>query len=161
MKTRHWLVVASAAALLGGVFPMAAAEPQDPEAMRHEARQLMEEAEKLMAAAEDRQRAWHERREHPDAEEPEELEFRIHHLHVAAEHLDEAGFHDAADAIRGEAEAMEREFHERRRHDPDDELAGAVRELGHAYRQLRSNVDELHEEVAQLRRRVDELSDRR
>ena len=88
-----------------------------------------------MAAAENRERmGWREAHEHPEAEE---LEFRVHHLHVAAEHLDEAGFHEAADKVRGEAEEMERQFHERRGRGHDDELGAHVRELTGAFHGLK------------------------
>ena len=47
MKTRHWLVLGLTVALTAGALTAATALAQDPEAMRDEARRLMEEAEHL------------------------------------------------------------------------------------------------------------------
>ena len=50
MRTRNRLAVGLAVALLGGIFPAAAAGPPEPGAMRHEAEKLMQQAEHLPAA---------------------------------------------------------------------------------------------------------------
>jgi uncharacterized coiled-coil DUF342 family protein len=153
MKTRHWLVLGLTAALAGGALTAATALAQDPDAMRNEARHMMEQAEHLMQAA-DRQEAMRHR-ERPEAGE---VEFRIQHLREAAEHLDMAAYGEWADEVRRVAEDMERQLHEGDDGGPRDELAAHVEELTRAFRQLHRHVDELTGAVEDLRHRVDELS---
>jgi chromosome segregation ATPase len=215
MRMRHRLAVGLTVAVLGGIFPAAAAAPPDPGAMRHEAEQLMqqaedlreqgrhdraerlvERAEQLTVTAERREEMFgrmHElereveelhrlgrrdraeqvereldrlrerfegqhRRERPEAEQ---VENRIRHLVEAAEHLEAAGLHDAADEVRGHAEELEQELRARQRPRPQQETADRVKKLTGALRQVQHEVEALREEVADLRQRVEELSRRR
>lgn len=84
---------------------------------------------------------------------PEEVERRIHHLHAAAENLEQAGLRDEARAFHERAEHLERELHEamERRHRRPPHPGGE--ELEH----LRREVAELRELVHDLRRHVQEL----
>jgi len=68
--------------------------------------------------------------EHRDREIPEELERRIHHLHVAADNLEEAGEEEFAHKVRKQAELELHEHQHGRGHESElDELRHAVREL--------------------------------
>lgn len=93
------------------------------------------------------------KRSHDSLPRPEEVERRIHHLHAAAENLEQAGLHDEAGAFHERAEHLERELHEamERRHGRPPHPGGEELE------QLRREVAELRELVHDLRRHVQEL----
>ncbi len=85
-----------------------------------------------------------------------EWEWQIHHLHIAAENLHEAGLHDAAEDVMREAERIEREHFEceHREHfghmPPMEEVIHLIEELRHEVNELREIVDELHHFLEEL-----------
>ncbi len=84
----------------------------------------------------------------------EEMERRVHHLHVAAENLEQAGLHDEAHAFHERAEHLERELHEaRERHHRPPHPPGPGEDLD----RLNREVAELRELVHDLRAHVQEL----
>lgn len=118
--------------------------------------------ERQREAHRDRLRAAQEHREHPHRED-EELErdldqqrHRIQNMHVAAEHLEQAGMHDLAHRIHREAEESEQLLLERlkqrrnmehhRRH-PDHELHAMLHQLHVEVKRLKQEVHQLREAV--------------
>ena len=93
----------------------------------------------------------------PPGPEPE-WEWQIHHLHIAAENLHEAGLHDAAEDVMREAEFIE----QRRRHRQHNEPFGhmpIMEEIVELIEDLRHEVEELGEIVDELHEFLDELDD--
>ncbi len=79
--------------------------------------------------------------------EAHEVERRVHHLHQAAENLEQAGMQEEAKKIHQHAERMEQEFHQRRKRAAD-------RPHGE---QLQQEVHELHKMVGRLKKEIDQL----
>lgn len=109
-------------------------------------------------------------REHPQAEhrnferEVDEQQHRIQNLHVAAEHLEQAGMHDLAHRIHREAEESKqrlREHLDRHRHPEHHAPHPPGPEVMEMLQQLRNEVHELRREVNELREAVQQRSDRR
>lgn len=102
-------------------------------------------------------------REHPRPAEHRELErdldqqrHRIQNMHVAAEHLEQAGLHDLAHRIHQEANETEqnlRQRMERHRH-PEHHPPHFGPEIREMFEQLRNEVRELKNEVRELRETV-------
>ena len=120
-------------------------------------------AERLEREAENLAARLHARHRFRPAEdhEPQELERRMHHLDVAAEHLEAAGYEDWAQRLAGHAEELEAEYHARREHRDRDELAAHVEELTEVVHHLHREVEELREVVRDMQERIEVLSARR
>lgn len=109
----------------------------------------------------------HERdrhREHPEEHRNFERELdqqrhRIQNMHVAAEHLDQAGLHDLAHRIHREANETEQNLRERldRHRHPEHHPGPEVPEL---LEQLRNEVSDLKHEVRELRELVQKQAER-
>lgn len=79
-----------------------------------------------------------------------EIVGRLEHMRIAVEHLHHSGLHDVAEKVAQQAEAMERELHERQKH-PSDKLL----------REMMKQLDQIRDEVGRLRGEVNELKERR
>lgn len=101
----------------------------DPE--RHEGRERPQQSEAARAGAE-----------------------RIRRILMAAQRLEAAGVHDLARALRADAEQMERELHQPRRH--SDEAANDDREREESHG-LAGQLEDLRREVRQLREELNGL----
>ncbi|MCP4782388.1 MAG: hypothetical protein GY903_33935 [Fuerstiella sp.] len=87
---------------------------------------------------------------HHDRDLPrDEVAERLEHMHIAIEHLNQAGLHDMAEHVAQRAEATERELHEHRQHHDGD----AMHEIMQQLEELRHEVGRLHDEVNELRER--------
>ncbi|MCR9233824.1 MAG: hypothetical protein NXI29_22730 [bacterium] len=107
--------------------------------------------------------AEHERhRAHAEAEhrnierEMDEHRHRIQNMHVAAEHLEQAGMHDLAHRIHQEARENEQHLRERleRHQHAEHRPPHADPEVHELLKQLRNEVHELKREVRELRETV-------
>lgn len=85
----------------------------------------------------------HDDHAHGDHEHAHHDIERIEHLHIAAEHLDMAGFDDQANELRERAEDMERELHR----DDNHRVGEVLEELMRQIRELRIEVRELRNEI--------------
>jgi hypothetical protein len=109
------------------------------EGQRHEERQRHEE-----------QQRHEEHQRHEDQRNPEHNEAieRLERMHVAADHLSEAGLHEIAEQVRHHAEEFKRDLHRQQPHQED------VRRVTD---ELREHLDALRREVGELREQVEHL----
>ena len=94
----------------------------------------------------------------PHEQGVEDLERRIHHLHVAAENLHEAGFPDRAQELEREAQELHAHLEDlmRDRSHEGGDLAHRIAALEDEVHQLRHEVHELRALVEELRERIQE-----
>jgi hypothetical protein len=145
-----------------------------PERAEQESRKLLAAADQLELQAKKREESadrpsFNASHEHRDGQPELRPEFRaqieklevatrrIHHLRVAAENLERAEVHDVAHKIMKEADAMERDVQEVKKH-----LAAQIQksqggEHGpNVVRELRAEIEKLRAEVKDLRRQVED-----
>jgi len=84
----------------------------------------------------------------------DELETQIHHMEIAAEHLEAAGMHDSADQLRAHIELVSARLHDGRAYDP---LASRERELTAEIAALDEQLDALRVHVVGLTEVVEKL----
>ena len=128
------------------------------EKLRQEEKHLQEDAGAEERLADVRREARHvemELRELSDqprqkhTAERDEIAERLEHMHIAMEHLNQAGLHDVAEHVAQQAEATERKLHEQRQH-----------QEGGAMREVIEQLDDLRHEIGRLRDEVNELKTR-
>jgi hypothetical protein len=79
----------------------------------------------------------------------DELAGRLEHMHIAIEHLNQAGLHEIAEHVVQRAEATERELHEQRPHHDGDVMHAILQQL----EDLQHQIGRLRDEVNDLRQR--------
>ena len=89
---------------------------------------------------------------------PEEMERRMHHLHVAIENLHAAGLHDVAERLEQElARARERQ----QTMAPPREMPPVVARVGEELRRMQAELEELRGQIRALREHIAELHQNR
>jgi len=116
------------------------------EAENVEAEKQLDDLRRKAAAMEDKLRHLVAESEREKAAPREDIARRLEHLRIAVEHLNQAGLPDVAEQIARQAEAAERELHERHRREEGDVLHAILKQL-----------DELRKDTALLRDAVNQL----
>ncbi|TWU44141.1 hypothetical protein Q31b_16770 [Novipirellula aureliae] len=87
---------------------------------------------------------------HKESTPQDKIAQRLEHMRIAIDHLHQAGLHDVADQVVEQAEATERELHERQKLPGDDVMHDIMKQL-----------DQIRNEVRRLRGEVNELKEMR
>jgi hypothetical protein len=121
-------------------------ELEDSDGKQERLEDVRREAEMI----EDKLRFMSDESKHEHDGPHEDITRRLKHMHIAVEHLNQAGLHDIAEHVTARAEAAERELHEQHRHHE-----------GNVMHEVMKQLDELRHEVGRLRDEVSELKEKR
>ena len=101
----------------------------------------------ISSVAQERDREREVRREERQMRGSERGEERLHHMHVAMEHLHAAGLHEIAERVAAEAGEEERRLRAQQRERGGDMVTSHVREMHEQIELLRREVRELQEQM--------------
>ena len=96
----------------------------------------------------------HEGEHHDDGRHHahEEMAHRLENMHIAVDHLHQAGLHDIAEHVAERAEQTERELHEMRRQE-EERHHNPLHEMMRQIEELRHEIGRLHQEFDRIRDR--------